>query len=125
VVHEIGRKALIATAATSVLCLDLDLSGQLLISLESHLIAARIEQHGDDANAHVFVLARALRAPKITQWASFAKIAAAGIVYLAMIADSYSWSYHFANVVKAGPGKGSSQVSQLHNSNFIERPLWI
>jgi hypothetical protein len=99
-------------------CLHLHLINPALVSPESRLIAALVEQHVDDAPADFFVLASADNFKDYAK-AYFAGTVAAGIAYLAMIADGYTWSDHFENVVKTGPGKGNSGVSRSPDFVFV------
>ena len=67
------------------------------------MMKALIEAHVDDVNADFAILASADNFKDFVK-GYFAGTVAAGIAYLALIADGYVWSDHFENIKGGNPG---------------------
>jgi hypothetical protein len=78
-------------------CLHTHVINPTIVTPESLIISALVEQHVDDVNAPFAVLSSADR---FKDYASsyFSGTVAAGLAYLQMIADGYVWCDHFENL---------------------------
>ena len=93
-------------------CCHLNVINPLAVTSESAMIQALIEQYVDDNSADFAILKTADNFKDYMK-SYFAGTVAAGLAYLAMIADGYVWSDHFENV-----GGGNSKVTRTPDFVF-------
>jgi hypothetical protein len=88
-------------------CSHLHVINPALTSPERQMMAALIEEHVDDTSSDFAILPTAQRFKDFVG-GYFTGSVAAGIAYLALINDGYTWSDHFENVVGGNPAVSRS-----------------
>jgi hypothetical protein len=87
-------------------CSHLHAVNTALVTPESHMISALIEQYIDDVSSDFAIIVNAATFKDFVK-SYFAGTVAAGLAYLAMIDDGYIWGDHYENV-----GGGNSGVAK-------------
>lgn len=93
-------------------CSHLHVINPAIVTLESLVVSALVEQHVDDVSSDFAVLSSADNFKDFVK-SYFAGSVAAGIAYLQMIRDGYVWSDHFENL-----GGGASGVTRTPDFVF-------